>query len=110
MMHEDTAKALRLLKDENGHSLWREALGGEMDRLLGHPVHISRFMPKMAAGAKPVLFGDLSKYWIADRGNRSLTRYDELFADRGQTGFRMIERIDGKPILSKTVKVIQMAE
>lgn len=110
MMHEDTAKALRLLKDEHGHYLWREALGGEPDRLLGRPVHLSRFMPKMAAGAKPVLFGDLSKYWIADRGNRSSRRFDELFADQGQTGFRMIERIDGKLILPEAVKVIQMAE
>ena len=110
MMHEDTAKALRLLKDENGHYLWCEALGGEPDRLLGRPVYISRFMPKMAAGAKPVLFGDLSKYWIADRGNRSFRRFDELFADQGQTGFRMIERIDGKLILPEAVKVIQMAE
>ena len=109
MMHEETAKALRLLKDENGHYLWREALGGEPDRLLGRPVYTSRFMPKMAAGAKPVLFGDLSKYWIADRGNRSLRRFDELFADQGQTGFRMIERIDGKLILPGAVKVIQMA-
>lgn len=110
MMHEDTAKALRLLKGENGHYLWREALGGEPDRLLGRPVYISRFMPKMAAGVKPVLFGDLSKYWIGDRGNRSLTRYDELFADQGQTGYRMIEFVDGKLILPEAVKVIQMAE
>ena len=110
LMHEDTAKALRLLKDENGHYLWREALGGEPDRLLGRPAYISRFMPKMVAGAKPVLFGDLSKYWIADRGNRSFRRFDELFADQGQTGFRMIERIDGKLILPEAVKVIQMAE
>ena len=110
MMHEDTAKALRLLKDENDHYLWREALGGEPDRLLGRPAYISRFMPKMVAGAKPVLFGDLSKYWIADRGNRSFRRFDELFADQGQTGFRMIERIDGKLILPEAVKVIQMAE
>ena len=109
MMHEDTAKALRLLKDENGHYLWREALGGEPDRLLGRPAYISRFMPKMVAGAKPVLFGYLSKYWIADRGNRSFRRFDELFADQGQTGFRMIERIDGKLILPEAVKVIQMA-
>ena len=64
----------------------------------------------MAAGVKPVLFGDLSKYWIGDRGNRSLTRYDELFADQGQTGYRMIEFIDGKLILPEAVKVIQMAE
>ena len=37
LMHEDTAKALRTLKDENGRYLWREALGGEPDRLLGRP-------------------------------------------------------------------------
>ena len=110
MMHEETAKALRLLKDENGHYLWREVLCGEPDRMLGRPVYISRFMPKMAAGAKPVLFGDLSKYWIAERGNRCFRRFDELFADQGQTGFRMIERIDGKLILPEAVKVIQMAE
>lgn len=111
MMHEDSANALRLLKDENGRYLWREALGaGQPDMLLGRPVFISRFMPKMAAGAKPVLFGDLSKYWIADRGNRRLSRFNELYAHVGQIGFRMTERVDGKLLLPEAIKVIQMAE
>ena len=110
LMHEDTAKALRTLKDENGRYLWREALGGEPDRLLGRPVYTSRFMPKLTAGAKPVVFGDLSKYWIADRGNRTLRRYGEIFALRDQTAFVMTERVDGKLIVPEAVKVIQMAE
>ncbi len=111
MMHEDTANALRLLKDENGHYLWREALGADQpNMMLGRPVYISRFMPKMAAGAKPILFGDLSKYWIADRGNRRLSRFNELYAKVGQVGFRMTERVDGKLLLPEAVKVIQMAE
>lgn len=109
LMHEDTAKALRTLKDENGRYLWREALGGEPDRMLGRPVYTSRFMPKLAAGAKPVAFGDLSKYWIADRGNRTLRRYGEVFALRDQTAFVMTERVDGKLIVPEAVKVIQMA-
>ncbi len=109
LMHEDTAKALRTLKDENGRYLWREALGGEPDRLLGRPVYTSRFMPKLAAGTKPVVFGDLSKYWIADRGNRTLRRYGEVFALRDQTAFVMTERVDGKLIVPEAVKVIQMA-
>ena len=109
LMHEDTAKALRTLKDENGRYLWREALGGESDRLLGRPVYTSRFMPKLAAGAKPIVFGDLSKYWIADRGNRVLRRYGEVFALRDQTAFVMTERVDGKLIVPEAVKVIQMA-
>lgn len=110
LMHEDTAKSLRLLKDENGHYLWREALGGETDRLLDCPVYMSRFMPKVAAGAKPILFGDLSKYWIADRGNRTLLRFSEIFALRDQTAFVMTERVDGKLIVPEAVKVLQMAE
>ena len=109
LMHEDTAKALRTLKDENGRYLWREALGGEPDRLLGRPVYTSRFMPKLAAGTKPVVFGDLSKYWIADRGNRTLRRYGEVFALRDQTAFVMTERVDGKLIVPEAVKIIQMA-
>ena len=109
LMHEDTAKALQTLKDENGCYLWREALGGESDRLLGRPVYTSRFMPKLAAGAKPVVFGDLSKYWIADRGNRALRRYGEVFALRDQTAFVMTERVDGKLIVPEAVKVIRMA-
>lgn len=109
LMHEDTAKALRTLKDENERYLWREALGGEPDRMLGRPVYTSRFMPKLAAGAKPVVFGDLSKYWIADRGNRTLRRYGEVFALRDQTAFVMTERVDGKLIVPEAVKVIRMA-
>ena len=109
LMHEDTAQTLWTLKDENGRYLWREALGSEPDRLLGRPVYTSRFMPKLAAGAKPVVFGDLSKYWIADRGNRVLRRYGEVFALRDQTAFVMTERIDGKLIVPEAVKVIQMA-
>ena len=108
-MHEDTAKTLRTLKDENGRYLWREALGGEPDRLLGRPVYTSRFMPKLAAGTKPVVFGDLSKYWISDRGNRVLRRYGEVFALRDQTAFVMTEFVDGKLIVPEAAKVIQMA-
>ena len=110
LMHEDTAKALRTLKDENGRYFWREALGGEPDRLLGRPVYTSRFMPKLATGAKSVVFGDLSKYWIADRGNRTLRRFGEIFALRDQTAFVMTERVDGKLIVPEAVKVLQMAE
>ena len=109
MMHEDTANALRLLKDENGRYLWHEALGGQPDMLLGRPVYISRFMPRMTAGAKPVLLGDLSQYWIADRGNRSLRRFNELFANRNEISFSMIERVDGKLLIPEAIKVIRMA-
>jgi len=111
LMHDDTAKALRLLKDGNGNDLWRDALGYDQpNTILGCPAFTSEYMPKMQAGAKPVLFGDLSFYWIADRGNRSVCRYNELYAAQSQTGFRVIERVDGRLLVPEAVKVIQMAE
>ena len=56
------------------------------------------------------LFGDLSVYWIADRGNRSLRRLTELFARQSKIGFRMTERVDGRLMIPEAVKVLQVAE
>ena len=70
----------------------------------------SRFMPKLEAGAKAIAFGDMSAYWIADRGNRSLRRLTELFARQSKVGFRMTERVDGRLMIPEAVKVLQVAE
>lgn len=110
LMHDDTAKVLRQMKDGNNNYLWHDALGFDQpNTILGCPVYTSEYMPQMQAGAKTILFGDLSFYWIADRGNRSLCRYNELYASQGQTGFRVIERVDGRLLVPEAVKVIQMA-
>ncbi|MBO7336342.1 MAG: phage major capsid protein, partial [Lachnospiraceae bacterium] len=47
------------------------------DRLLGRPIYTSAFMPEAASDAKPIIFGDLSYYWIADRTARTFKRLDE---------------------------------
>ena len=110
MMHDDTAKALRQMKDSNGNYIWHDSLSYDQPSIiLGCPVFTSEYMPKMQAGNKPILFGDLSFYWIADRGNRSICRYDELYVSQGQTGFRVIERVDGRLLVPEAAKVIQMA-
>lgn len=109
MMNDASVKALRKLKDNNGQYLWQPSLtAGAPDTLLNRPVYTSAFMPALAAGAKSILFGDLSYYWVADRQGRSFRRLGELYAPTGQVGFLATQRVDGKLILPEAVKVMQM--
>lgn len=52
-MNDDTALYLHSLKDEHGNYLWR----GDVDFLLGKPVHICNDMPSIGRDAKAVAFG-----------------------------------------------------
>ena len=108
VMNDATVKALRKLKDNNGQYLWQPSLtAGAPDTLLNRPVYTSAFMPVLEAGAKSILFGDLSYYWVADRQGRSFRRLGELFAPTGQVGFLATQRVDGKLILPEAVKALQ---
>ena len=107
-MNDSTVKAIRKLKDSNGQYLWQPSLtAGAPDTLLNKPIYTSPYMPTIAAGAKSILFGDLSYYWVADREGRSFKRLNELFAPTGQIGFLASERVDGKLILPESCKVLQ---
>ena len=107
IVNDSTVKNLRKLKNGQGEYLWQASLtAGTPDTLLGRPVYTSGFMPTIAAGAKTIVFGDFSYYWIADREGRSFKRLNELYAATGQVGFLASERVDGKLILPEAVKVL----
>jgi len=107
IMNDATVKALRKLKNGNNDYIWQPSVqAGQPDTLLNRPVYTSSFMPTIAAGAKSILFGDLSYYWVADRSNRSFKRLNELYAPTGQVGFLSSERVDGKLILPEAVQVL----
>lgn len=109
LTNDDIVKQLRKLKDSNGQYLWQPSLtAGTPDTILNRPVYTSPDMPACAAGAKPVLFGDLSYYWIADRQGRTFKRLGELYATNGQVGFLATQRVDGKLVLPEAVKALQM--
>ena len=109
IVNDDTVKNLRKIKDQNDQYVWQPSVSaGTPDMLLGHAVYTSEFMPKMAAGNAAMLFGDLSNYWIADRGAYSFKRLNELYAATGQVGFRGSKRVDGKLILNEAVKTLKM--
>lgn len=107
VLNDSTIKAVRKLKDSTGQYLWQPSLvAGTPDTLLGRPVKTSAYMPVIAAGAKTIVFGDFSYYWIADRQGRSFKRLNELYAANGQVGFLGSQRVDGKLVLSEAVKVL----
>ena len=109
IMNDATVKALRKLKNGNGDYIWQPSVTANTpDTILNRPVYTSSYMPTLAADARPILFGDLSYYWVADRQGRSFKRLNELFATTGQVGFLASERVDGKLILPEAVKVLAM--
>lgn len=109
LMNDSTVSMLRKLKDTNGAYLWQPSLqAGQPDRLLGYPLYTSPYVPTVKAAAMPIVFGDFSNYWIADRMGRSIQRLNELYAGNGQVGFIATERVDAKVILSEGIKLLQM--
>ena len=109
IMNDSTVRALRKLKNGSGDYLWQPSVtAGTPDTIMNRPVYTSSFMPTVASGAKAILFGDMSYYWIADREGRTFQRLNELYAPTGQVGFLSSERVDGKLILPEAVKVLQM--
>jgi HK97 family phage major capsid protein len=93
MMHDDTLKALRKIKDSQARPIFVPGYetgnaGGAPDRLMGREIIINQHMPVMGANAKSILFGDFSKYLIRDVMDTTLFRMtDSAFTLRGQVGF-----------------------
>jgi len=109
LFNDQTIKAIRKLKDGNGQFLWQPGLqAGQPNTLLGYNYETSTHMPIIGAGAKPILFGDFSSYWIADRDGRSIQRLNELYAATGQIGFRVTQRLDGRLVQQEGMKCLAM--
>lgn len=104
LMNDDTALAIRLLKDKDGNPIWNHA----NDTILGKPVYIDNHMPSAGAGAKPIAFGDFSFYWIVEREPLTVRVLKEKFFEAGQIGYLAYEFLDGKLIQPDAVKVLQI--
>ena len=105
LMNDETAMALRTMKDNAGNYLWRDS----DDTIFGKKVEITEFMAGTEAGNKPIAFGDFSYYWMVGRTPVSVRPITENFAVYDQIGYLAFEFIDGKLIRPDAIKVIQMA-
>lgn len=104
LMNDETALALRTLKDDAGQPIWNQS----NDTILGKKVCISEFMPGAESGSKPIAFGDFSYYWIVRRRPVSVRTLTEQFAMVDCVGYLAYEFLDGKLIRPETIKVMQM--
>lgn len=97
LMNRDVLKAVRKLKDSNGDYLMTRSLteGFAWD-LLGKPVYISENMPAVAAGAVPVLYGDLSGLAFKLGKQLELQVLNEKYAAQYATGIVGWAEVDSK--------------
>ena len=101
MMHDLTFAALRKLKDSDGRPIWMPAFssgmaGGAPGLLMDAPYVINNNMAQLAASARTVLWGQMSKYHIRRVKNLVLVRLTERYAEKMQVGFFAFMRADGR--------------
>jgi HK97 family phage major capsid protein len=111
LFHRDAIKQIAKLKDGDGQYLWQAGLvAGQPDRILGRPVNMSEYSPNTFTTGKYVgLFGDFSKYWVADALTMQVQRLNELYAESNQTGFIMRKETDGMPVLAEAFARLKLA-
>lgn len=108
IMNPDTFTAIRKLKDANNRYLLQDDVTGEFPyRLLGKPVYLSDNMPKIAAAAKTVLYGDLSGLSVNMRENISIQVLLEKYATQHAVGFVSWFEFDAKITEEQKLAVLE---
>lgn len=100
MMNDATLQSLYKLVDSDGRPLFWAASRDLSDALpmtlLGRTIRINQDMAAPGVNAKPLAFGDFSKYIIRDVMAVSLFRFmDSKYVEKGQVGFLAWMRADG---------------
>jgi HK97 family phage major capsid protein len=105
LMHDNTVKKVRKLKDGDNQYLWQPGLqAGQPDLILGRRLITSAAMPDSTTGNRSIVFGDMSGYTVADRQGTVVQRLNELYAANGQVGFRAYKRMDGETVDATGIK------
>ncbi|MBE3118847.1 MAG: phage major capsid protein [Candidatus Atribacteria bacterium] len=97
MMHDTVLKAVRKLKNTTTNEyLWQPNVQlGVPQTLLNYPVTVNQSMASsIAASAKTLLFGKLSKFLIRDVASLRLKVLTERYAEYDQVGFIAFFRTD----------------
>lgn len=108
-MNSATFTAIKTLKDGNGRYLLQDDVTQEFPyRLLGKPVYLSDSMPKIAAGAKPILYGDYSGLAVNLREDISIQILQEKYATQHAIGVIGWLELDSKIMDEQRLAVLKM--
>lgn len=107
IMNNATFTAMKKLKDSTGRYLLQDDITGEFPyRILGKPVYLSDNMPTMAAGAKTVIYGDLSALSVNFRENIEIQMLMEKYATQHAVGVCAWFEFDAKVTDHQRVAVL----
>lgn len=96
MLKDSTLGAVRKLKDTAGYYLFSPAATmGAPDTLLGKPIVTDPNVAAPALGAKSVIFGDFSRYFVRLVNGIRLERSIDYAFNTDQTTWRALLRADG---------------
>jgi HK97 family phage major capsid protein len=112
MMNDKTLRDLKLIKDQEDRPIWLPGVAvREADTILGYQYTINQDMADQGENAKPLLFGDFSKFVVRDVRGVTLLRLVERYADFHQVGFLAFLRADSRGLNAGTgpIKFFQNA-
>jgi HK97 family phage major capsid protein len=102
IMSDGAAKNVAALKDSSGLPL----VGGHT--LLSYPIFVSPDMPAPAANTTSVMFGDwATAYGVRRVAELGLRRLTEIRSASGQVEFRLVERVDGRPLVTDAARSLR---
>ena len=103
------AAVRKLTTGTGGVPLWQDSLAlGQPPTLLGRPVEISSQLGNVAAGQNVATLGDVSYYYIGDKGSLSVKRLNEVYAVTDSVGFQFRQRTSGVLTNTDAIKVLKM--
>lgn len=111
MFNDSTLAAIRKLKDGQGNYLWQmgDVRTGEPDRILGQPYSVNQAMADIGLSAKPIIFGDLSRFIVRKVQGFQVMTLRERYAENFQVGMVGFKRFDSELLNASAVKHLQMA-
>ncbi|TXH14980.1 MAG: phage major capsid protein [Hyphomicrobiaceae bacterium] len=112
MFNDSTLAAIKKLAFGSGDDrpLWLPSMrDGAPDTLEGKPYIVNEDMASVASGAKPIAFGDFSKYIIRIAKGYTLTSTRERYWDERANGYAVYARMDGRLVNTSAIKYLTMA-
>ncbi len=110
IMNKATFKAIRKLKDNDDNYILNKDVTMQFGwNLLGKPVYVSENMPKMAAGAKVIAYGDMSGLYVKFTGTVEVKVLREKYADEHAIGVLGWVEADSKIVEPQKIAVLTMA-
>ncbi|BDE94945.1 phage major capsid protein [Raoultibacter timonensis] len=110
IMHRSTRTLLRKLKDGDGKPLMQPDITAPFGyTLLGKPVFTSDNMPKVAAGASPVYYGNFAGLAVKFAEQPTVEVLREKYAEQHAVGAIMWMELDAKIQQEQAISKLQMA-